>query len=939
MCESGLSIAHINIRSLSAHFDLFRDYVLDSAHDVIAISETWLSGDILSDAVFLPGYNLVRNDRPSHGGGVAFYVNEVLPFGVLDYTVTSDILEQLWISLDVDGRSIAVGVVYRLCHSDVKRFLDFFEDYIPEVINSFNEVICVGDFNIDLLDFECNSSRLYCAVLGGLGLYQIIKEPTRVSRTSSTLIDHISCTDKSSILDSGVVPLVGVSDHHLIYAVLNVVLPVVPPVTRTFRNLCHFDRVNFDSDLKTIPWHNIYRLASLDDKVTLFTDYILMLFDIHAPLTTKTFTRPKAPWFTPNIRLMMRMRNRIYRKCKRADVPNPNDWEQYQVLRNLTRVSQSREKRAYFDWLARINVNDSKKLWKELNRLNVNNRKSFALPDHLSDPDEINNYFATAIPHLQPCDHLMGLYTQDRLGCVDSLFDFNAVPIDVVNNAIFSIKSESMGSDSISISMLKLCLPVVLPVIAHLVNSCLVDGYVPGAWKEAIVVPIPKKHNPTEYKDIRPISILSPLAKILERLVDDQLRSYLSKYNILPIYQSGFRPGYSCSSALSLILDKIIAGIDQGLCTVVVLLDYSKAFDTINHELLLSILQYIGLSSNAIRFFKYYLSGRCQRVMVSNSVSESSSLYSGVPQGSILGPLLYLIYTSFLYSKLKFCEFHLYADDSQIFYTFDATDVDIATIRINHDLNILASESSKHCLALNASKSSAIVFGNRKSREVVLAGMRLFLDGNVLPFSQEARNLGLVLDADVRFRSQVSSMIQRAYSSLRSLYTFRDSLTPAVRKILCDSLVLSNFNYCDVVYGPCIDGNDCYRIQKVQNSCVRFIFGLNRRQHVSGHLRRLQWLNMGERRDLHLLCFYHKLIIFKHPPYLLQRLSFRTDIHNLNLRHRGLISMPRHFKAIFRRSFSYNVPALYNKLPLDAKSLGLRQFKKRIRSWIISQSF
>lgn len=188
--------------------------------------------------------------------------------------------------------------------------------------------------------------------------------------------------------------------------------------------------------------------------------------------------------------------------------------------------------------------------------------------------------------------------------------------------------------------MLRLCCPFIVPYITHM-------------WKIPVVIPLPKTKDPAEYGDLRPISILPCLSKVIEKIVAEQIRVFLDTNNILPEYQSGFRSQYSCSTALSFILTDILTAIENGETTILVLIDYSKAFDCINHEVLLSILSYIGFTNDAITFFKSYLYNRSKRVKVNNTYSTGITLDSGVPQGSILGPLLYTIYTVHLHPELQ----------------------------------------------------------------------------------------------------------------------------------------------------------------------------------------------------------------------------------------------------------------------------------------------
>jgi len=928
-----LQLAHLNCRSLLTHFDLFRDYVCSLEHDILALTETCLRSDVADGVVNIPGYNFIRLDRPTHGGGVAMYIRDSLRFKVLDHGAILEYIEHLWISVEFDGVFAAVGVVYRPCGSLLGSFLSFFEELYPDIFLNHDECFCLGDFNIDLL-VNTTSSLLYRSAMEGMGLRQVINSPTRVTGTSSTLIDHIFTADSSLIVRTEVVDLHGVSDHFLICASVNIDINVGEVSPTVSRNLSGIMYEAFFQDLQDIPWHTMYSFPSIDDKVNFFNYVLLALFDAHAPLRQYSSDKSSAPWITPTIRHMKTLRDRARRRFERTQ--NPATYEYYKSLRNLVNSSTRAEKRAYLESYTAGNQNDSRALWKGLNRLGVHSKTRKCLPPNLRNPDMINNFLTSNIIDAgPPSDELLHFYSHSVRDGITSEFCFSLVEPDDILKIIVSIKSNAVGSDSLSIAMIKLCCPFILPMLAHLINTCLLEGVFPSAWREAHVIPIPKTKICRELRDIRPISILSPLAKILEKIIDRQIRDHLSSFDILPSTQSGFRPLFGCATALSSIVDDIIGSRDLGLNVALVLIDFSKAFDTLDHNLLLSILHYCGFSEIAICFFENYLIGRCQRVCVSGVLSQSRLLVRGVPQGSILGPLLYTMYTSFIYNSLDACAFHLYADDSQLYHCFRTDEAYAAERRINSDLESLRRVASEHCLVINPAKSSLLLFCSRNDRNLLESSLRICIGDTVLQFSHEVKNLGVVLDTDLRFRNHVSGLLQKAYSSLKSIYLHRHYLSTSVRKRLCDALVLSHLNHCDVVYGPGIDSTDALRIQRLQSSCLRFIFGIPRRQRISHTLRLVRWLNMVDRRFLHISCFIHKVVIFKTPPYLSRRISYRTDVHNLNLRHRGLISIPRHSSALFKRSFSYLVPSIYNGIPAGFTSLSPLSFKIKLRTHLL----
>ena len=375
--------------------------------------------------------------------------------------------------------------------------------------------------------------------------------------------------------------------------------------------------------------------------------------------------------------------------------------------------------------------------------------------------------------------------------------------------------------------------------------------------------------------------------------------------------------------------------------TALILVDYSKAFDMINHDILLSILKYIGLSFKALHLFDSYLTDRKQSVSLHGVLSNLLDLEKGVPQGSILGPILFTVYTCTFFDNInKDLEYHVYADDTQFYYSFSAADVSMATIKINECLEQILKISNQHCLKLNASKTKFILFGSSKHVNLISSQMNIRLAGEHIKISECVRNLGLHMDQSLRFKTHVSKQIQKAFSTLRILYANREIFSEDLKKVLCESLVLSNFNYCDTVYGPCLDTIDQNRIQKVQNACLRFIYGLRKYDRISYTFKLSGWLNMQERRKTHLLTLVYKIIRNKVPPYLAERLNFRSDVHNINVRYKHFITPPLHRTTLFERSFTYNCATLWNNLPENLKLIRSLEitFRKRLKIYVASIS-
>lgn len=427
------------------------------------------------------------------------------------------------------------------------------------------------------------------------------------------------------------------------------------------------------------------------------------------------------------------------------------------------------------------------------------------------------------------------------------------------------------------------------------------------------------------------------MSKIFEKILFSQIYVYINDNRILPSCQTGFRKHYNTCISLAQVVDEIIAAYDKKLVTVLVLLDYSKAFDTINHSLTCSKLKYYGFCETSILLMKSYLTNRKQKIKSNNNFSSYYNVNSGVPQGSILGPLLFILYTADILKSINSCKVQAYADDSQLYFSFSVDQIIQAQQLINNDLNLLHNLCLKHNLKLNSNKSQIMIFGSKNKVNEVKNIINIQINNTSLPIVNSAKNLGLVIEDDLRFKTHVSTLLKKTYMALKLLYSSRFIINQKLKVLLSESLVLSLFNYCDFIYGPCLDVIHKNRIQKVQNMCCRFIFHLRKFDHISHKITEIGWLNMENRRILHFASFVQNLLIIKPESPLLDKLIPRSNIHNCNIRSARGLTMPHHSTAMFQRSFTYNAVSIYNNIPDSLKVLKSDSFKYNLKVHLLSR--
>lgn len=922
-------VAQFNIRSIFTGFHDFKSLVEDCDFDLIFLTETWLSDGDETATFIIPGYRLIREDRRGRGGGVAVYVkNNLFPELInFEFNVT-DYLEFLIIKIKLKNKFYAFCVFYRPPNTNFNNVINDFDNIFSALYPIVEEIICLGDFNVNLL----NEDNPLTLLFENYNFVQIINQPTRVSRTSSTLLDPIFITDNTLVVDSGTVALPGVSDHLLVYCCLNIEKVHTVPRTIKYRNFNNFNFNSFLIDLHALQWNDIIYEQNIDNKINLFNNLLCSLFDKHAPYKESRITKPRAPWLTPNLKVFMKNRDRALQKFKRTRAIH--DWEDYKNLRNFAVAMVRREKRQYLDSICA--ENNPRKTWNSLKSFNISSNKNCDIPDNLSNPNNISKFFGSYLQTVSDCSPKVNFYNNNIFDN-ELTFSFRLIEVADIHKIIHSITSNASGVDGVSLKMLKYCSPHIDQYVTHIINCCLETNYFPDQWKISVGKPLTKTNSPTTFNDLRIISILPLLSKIFEKSLYGQLFHFCVTNKIIPESQCGFRKDYSTSVALVKVIDDIMSAVDKKLNTALVLLDFSKAFDTLNHELLLAKLKYYGLDESSLNLIRSYFTNRVQKIFYNNNYSDQIQILSGVPQGSILGPLFFIIYTSDILKSLKHCKIQAYADDTQIFIHFDCQDYLVASNLLNEDLNILNQLSLNHNLKLNPLKSFLMLFGNGNNVAFLKESINIVLDGVKLPVVKTAKNLGIILDTDLRFRDYVTKLIQRSYMSLKVLYNNRHILNFKMRKMLCESLVLSNFNYCDFIYGPCLDVADTYRIQKVQNTCARLIYGLRKFDHISHTFKNLNWLLMTNRRTLHLGSFLLKLLNNESlPPSLKNKFVFRDTVHSRDTRFSYKLTMPHHRSAMFQRSFTFNAVKLYNSLPNEFILLDINGFKLQYKKHLLN---
>lgn len=497
--------------------------------------------------------------------------------------------------------------------------------------------------------------------------------------------------------------------------------------------------------------------------------------------------------------------------------------------------------------------------------------------------------------------------------------------------------------DFIPTPLIVSCSDVFSHLIAHLANLSFAEGCFPSCFKSALVTPLLKKPDldSNNLSNFRPISNLNNISKILERLFLTRIKKHITSSPNFSPFQSAYREGYSTETALTSTLDNIFSSIDNGKACLSVCLDLSAAFDTVDHQLLLSRLtKSFGVSGTALNWLASYLGNRNQQVGIGTARSEPTVCTAGVPQGSVLGPLLFTVFTSPINRIANHFGVQLqqYADDTQLYIALSHTDQS-GKLKLEECLSSLYAWFCFNGLAINPNKSEAILFGSRQRLRSFPSLSSIDLAGSAVPLSDSVKTLGVTLDSMLTFRMHVTNLCRSCFYHIRAIRHIRSALTKDMSKTLACALVSSRLDYANAIFVG-ISDYELHRLQRIQNSLARVVLRVPLRSSSSVLLHQLHWLPVEFRIKFKLACLTYKSLSTGTPPYLQSLLTPYIPPRCLRSSNMGLLVEPRCRTVMGSRAFHASAPKEWNLLPLSLRcSNSLPTFKKRLKTHYFSLAF
>ena len=950
--KSNIRIAHLNIRSLKSreHFTLLKDSVVSNNFDIFTISETWLDSSVNNESIHIPGYTLYRQDRGPHkpGGGLCVYIKKNYKVSSLENvsSVSDNNFQQLW--LKVQSRcykSFVICTVYRPPSTPLN-FIDDLANSLIESLLSGLDVIILGDLNCNLLQDNAESRALndFCSTFN---LTQLINKPTRATENGESLIDVVMTTNEKLIASNDVL-MSTISDHNLVYISLKLKKPRIKPCYVTIRSYTNYSADNFLRDLSYAPFHIISLFDDFNDQVDVFNELFLEVLSQHAPVKRVKIRSKPNPFITPEIRQLMRTRDQWRKLAGKTN--DPFHWNGYRFFRQeVKREIRVAEKVHVRTQILDSNGN-SNSIWKIINRcLPRKQQDSFmASEDPTGLANELNDFFTSvgsitaqkardlSLHHGLNVNLDVPTPLHISTDVSPELFVLHQVTENQVERVIRSLPSnKAPGMDKISSRILKDSLPSTLTTITHIVNNSFVTNTFARAWKTAEVTPILKCGNPDVPNNYRPISLLPIVSKVTERLVHGQLMEHLIRNNKLAAHQSGNRKLHSTETALLYVTDQLLQAMDNKKVSIMVLLDMSKAFDSIRHDILLSKLQNLDFSQGALDWFQSYLSNRQQCVRIGDAVSKVLPLEFGVPQGSILGPVLFTIYVNDLLSVPKRCLSASYVDDCKLYLSFSPAELPTSILALNEDLTRISQWCCKNSLLINPDKTKVLAVGLPQLLKKLSSFSITLFDKEITPVPV-VKDLGVLLDTRLSYNQHITEIASKCLFKLYQINRIKHLLDRKTLLLVINSFVFSKLQYCSTVWSNTSSSN-IDKLQKVQNFAGRIILGLRKYDHISDGLRSLKWLPIREKLILNDATMMHKCINKLVPDYLADMFKSRSQVHNRQTRSSGALDIPLCRLSTGQRSFAFRGAKLWNSLNDNIKSLKCpRNFRRHLVNVLLS---
>ena len=888
------------------------------------------------------------------GGGVSIYVHNEISYKLRnDAQFNRKYFETAFIEINKkmfnSKRNIIIGAIYRPPKSCMNKFNDELESLLKTLNNEKKYVYIQGDFNVNTMyeKFEGKPKDLLFSNIFQSYYYQklIIDKPTRVTENSATLLDNIytNMPDLFNRNESGIL-LTRITDHYPIFTVRS---ESELPEKSKFRDMRNFSEKNISNFRKLLKKHDWTDLYNIEDANLAFCNFMCNFksyFDHCFPLQKiKINYKNRNPWISKEIKDAIKEREKLLSISIKT--PTEINKKKYKKYKNEVLSKQRKAERDYYQAQLELHNDDLEKSWKILRLIigKFEDTKLCRLNDFVIDgkitidnniiTDAFNKYFISVGSVLEK---QLGKSQTDPLSYVDTNEQALRIPqivSDEIQSVISKLNNSSPGCDDIPPKIGKLFVDQYIEPLKYLINKSIAQGIFPDELKLAQVVPIFKAGDEQLVQNYRPISVLPFISKIYEKIVANYLIDFLDSNNLLYKYQFGFRKSHSTSHAIITLVDKVSRALDTGKFVVGLYLDIKKAFDAVPHSILLEKLYALGIRGNIYNWFKSYLENRKQYVIYNNCKSDMGTITHGVPQGSILGPLLFIIFMNDFSKSSELLFAILYADDTNIF--LEGNSYNKTILELNTELLKIESWLVANRLTLNVSKTHYMIFHRSRIKTV---DHDLILNGNVVKRVTSTKFLGIIVDDQLKWKQHINYIKNKISKSIGIIYKARNYVNRHTLRNLYYTFVYPYLIYCVEVWGNTCDSYLEPLILK-QKQCIRTITFSQFKAHTEPLFQELNILSFHK-----LVIHRISLLMYKNYadilPTSIASLFIRNDVyHDHYTRVSSLLHVPVGHTGLIYKTFRFSAIKIWNYVEANVSiNSSYTSFKNAIKCHLLGNN-
>ena len=971
-----LTVYHSNVCSLRKNLDkLFETFQNGTKlPDVIGVTETRLDEHLTE--IDIDGYDFEPCFSTTQAGGVGVYVANYLEYSIRrDLNMNLEHCEDVWVEISTQSKAnytkfqdeknkLIVGIVYRHPGSQYKRFCETLCNNIDNINRSSKNFVIMGDVNVNLNKYNIVGTVTdYLQSIEGAGCLSFIDKATRVikrcDRWETSCIDHLYSNIEPVRMQTYVVTS-DVSDHFSTLAKIidaNAINISKKPIYRRKKTLSPNEKNAFNRELNLLNRYGCFEPDSpytVNEKTAYLINSYESLVDKYMPLKKLSQNKKKMmlkPWITPGIRKSISVRDKLRKRSIKTNSDEIHNL--YKFYRNKITHMKRLSFNNYYKEKLQKSFGNKRKEWETVNQItNYKKRKKTEIHSLKGENNEIlrndhdianglNKHFNTIgqkMANKFPKSNDGGYKAVEKIERTLESIYFCRTSIQEVEKLINKLKlNKAPGIDGISNYIIKLSIKTISSILMKLFNQCMDDGVFPDKLKIACIIPLHKGGEKTEPTNYRPISLLPLFGKIFEKIIETRLVKFLDKKKIITPHQFGFRKYYSTELAVTEIQNMLLKNLDENKVTCTIFLDLAKAFDTVNHGILLLKMEKYGIRGKALSLLKSYLQNRQHSVKLNNVKSSILTLNIGVPQGSVLGPLLFLLFINDLPNFSNF-NVKLFADDT--FLSLESKSYKDLQKNVNEEMISISRWLTINKLTLNISKTKYMVISNKKKPPD--NDFQIKFDNVCLEKCTSYKYLGVLVDEKLSWKPHIDHICNKISKMCGIFSKLRYTTNLHLLKSVYYALVASHLQYCNLVWGNAAE-SILDPLRKIQNRIIRILsFAPFNCHNVEVLYKDLQLLKLEQIHKVAKGKFVYKYKTGKLPSNFENYLVNTSDVHSHNLRSTSLSSYAKVWGKTSHslKMIQYDAVKVWESIPNDIKHIKtLKTFCENYKCFLLNGVF